>query len=317
MESLHSGNTKRQKVRRKLSKRSLLVWAGILFIFAAACPAILLIANNNCDRWSDEYFQSRLEASITASEKWVKENSSSILQTRNAAVIKMLDRCNEIHADPDIGKIVDSFVHLPVFHYSRCWIAEVDPNYPIVNWEINKLFSEQPIDYKWTLYVLAPDQIDVTSEELEIFNPEKWQGRNLTHQLWALILLSERQSAGTNVSSLIEHLSERLSKELFWDIAVVDIYIQKVAFILSAGYPEKINRRWIQRIIKNQNSDGGWNDRWLCLTSGRRPVFSKAPPSDQHATIQALYALYMARYQYQQHFGIDSSQNDPATASSD
>jgi len=316
MESHYHENSERQKVRLRFPRRTRLIWAGVILTLVVACLVVLAVVNNNYDRWTDEDFQRRLDTSIAAAEEWVKENEKTILQTRNAALIKMLDRCSEIHANTVFDKVVDGFLSKPVLHYSRCWVAQVDPNYPIVTWEINKAFSKESIDYKWMLYALAPDKINVTAEELELFDREKWQGRKLTHQLWALILLKERRYAGTDVLQLIEHLCERLRKELFWDNAVVDTYIQKVAFVLSAEHPEKINRRWVQRIIKNQNSDGGWNDRWLCFTSGRRPRFSKAPASDQHATIQALYALYTVRYQYPQHFGIDLSQNElPAVSS--
>ena len=85
----------------------------------------------------------------------------------------------------------------------------------------------------------------------------------------------------------------------------MDIYIQKVTFVLRAGHPEKIRRRWIERIIENQREDGGWNDRWFCFTSGRRPVFkAPVPLSDQHATLQAITALYMVRYKYPEYYGL-------------
>jgi hypothetical protein len=66
-----------------------------------------------------------------------------------------------------------------------------------------------------------------------------------------------------------------------------------------------IRRRWVERIIANQMPDGGWNDRWFCFDSGRRPVFGFArPPSDQHATIQAVMALYLVKYPYAEQFGV-------------
>ena len=66
-----------------------------------------------------------------------------------------------------------------------------------------------------------------------------------------------------------------------------------------------IRRRWVERIIANQMPDGGWNDRWFCFDSGRRPVFGFArPPSDQHATIQAVMALYLVKHRYAEQFGV-------------
>lgn len=93
---------------------------------------------------------------------------------------------------------------------------------------------------------------------------------------------------------------------------MVDIYIQKVAFILMADHPEKVRIRWIEKIIANQQPDGGWNDRWYCFSSSRIPIFNFAtPPSDQHPTIQAMAALYLVKYRYPEQFGLkkDSSAN--------
>jgi hypothetical protein len=88
----------------------------------------------------------------------------------------------------------------------------------------------------------------------------------------------------------------------------VDIYIQKIAFVLYAGYPEKIRRRWVERVTANQRTDGGWNDRWLCFDSRKRPVFSlKQSSSDQHATVQALWLLCQVKYRYPEYFGLPPS----------
>ena len=182
----------------------------------------------------------------------------------------------------------------------------MDPNWPIIEYELKLTFEKESIDNKWILYAIAPELIKATPEEMEMFAPEKWQRRQLTHQLYALTILKNNKGANKKLDKLIEHLCMRLSRELIFDAALVDIYIQKVAFILRAGFPEKIRRRWIERILDNQRTDGGWNDRWFCLQSMRRPVFDmEQPASDQHATVQAVLALYLVRYQYPERFGIE------------
>ena len=113
------------------------------------------------------------------------------------------------------------------------------------------------------------------------------------------------QSPGFSARFPSDYTVERIVSELYRDIAVVDIYIQKVAFVLYAGFEEKIRRRWVQRVIDNQLPDGGWNDRWLCFQSTRRPVLSlKQPPSNEHATVQAIWLLYQVKYRYPEHFGL-------------
>ena len=105
------------------------------------------------------------------------------------------------------------------------------------------------------------------------------------------------------LDSLIEHLCERITKSQRFDIAVVDLYIQKTAFVLMAGHVQKVRRRWVERIIANQRSDGGWNDKWFFLTSTNRPCL-RPVPSNQHATVQALWLLYQVKYRHARQFAL-------------
>ncbi len=150
---------------------------------------------------------------------------------------------------------------------------------------------------------MAPDQANFNPQESGLFDPDRWQRRRLTHQLDALIKLRETKGQNEDLEKLIRHLSTRINRQLIFNSAVVDIYIQKVLFVLRTGSPEKLRRRWIEKVIANQLPDGGWNDKWFCFTSRRRPTLDfKTPPSDQHATIQALTLLYLVKHCHLQHF---------------
>lgn len=290
---------------RKLSRQRIVLYAATVVAVATIALLVLSVIFNNIDPWTDKKFQQRLDSAIVEVERWVVEHKTDISTKKNAALLTMLAHCNRMHNNLQFSTIIDRFLKSPTSHYSRCWKAEVDPNHPIFQDDLNKAIAEESLDNKWALYALSPDMANITAEQLQLFEPDKWQHRKLTHQLWALTILKRTKGPDPKLDNLIEHLCSRLSSQLYFDLAVTDIYIQKVAFVLRAGHPEKIRRRWIERIIQNQNPDGGFNDRWLCFTSGRRPRFSKAPPSDQHATIQALHALYMAKYKYPYHFGLN------------
>ncbi len=72
-----------------------------------------------------------------------------------------------------------------------------------------------------------------------------------------------------------------------------DIYNERVAFLLYAGHDDRVRRRWIERIILSQNTDGGWTykksaTRTLAQLFG---LDAGAGQSDTHATFLALYAL--------------------------
>lgn len=290
---------KRPVLRRLLI--ACLVLAFLICIFY-----IGLLAYNNVSFASNATFAKRIDAAIELAENWIEGHRMDILERKNAALLAMLRECNKLKANPVLRGVVKSYLsQSSLYDRGACWIRLVDPNWPVNQQELNRMIGKEAIDYKWILYALAPDKAKVTPEELQLFDPERWQHRKLTHQLYALTLLRETRGADEELNKLIEHICERLTSELVFDVSVVDIYIQKVAFVLRAGLPQKIRRRWVERIIANQLPDGGWNDRWFCFTSRRKPKFGlSTPPSDQHATVQALTALYLARYRYPEHFGL-------------
>jgi len=291
--------TQKASLKKRLLKCLSVLVLAVLVLFALA------LTFNNISFTSKKQLSVLLDTAIKKADGWVYVHSEDILLRKNAALIYMLSQCNNIKSNKDFKKIVDSFLKAKIRHHSACWKKEIDPDWPINKNDLNRLIKEVEIDYKWILYALAPDKVKTTPEELEMFDVDKWHGRELTHQLYALVFLRKTKPS-KELEEYIEHLCNRLTKELMFDLAVTDIYIQKVAFVLQAGYPEKIRQKWIERIADNQLSDGGWNDRWFCFTSGRRPVVSfDIPPSNQHATVQAVNALYFARYRYAKQLGIE------------
>lgn len=293
------------KSPRKRRRLILVVTIGI------GLPIVLilyLLIYNNVSLQSQKGFTKDLDSATSKAMLWAIDNERNLLGSTgfiNTALLRMLHDCNGLRHTPAFDRMIEHYMACAVKYEFRK--AELDPDWPIDEVQINEAFNEESeIDYKWMIYALAPEKIDVHPEALDFFNPDSWQGRKLTHQLWALELYRERNESGKDIDELIEHLCDRLASQLNTDIHVVDIYIQKVAFILKAGHPEKIKRRWIECIIDNQNPDGGWDDRWFCFTSDRRPQFGRTQ-SNQHASIQALWVLYQTKYRYPEVFGVQST----------
>lgn len=277
--------------------------AGFVLVVLTAIFSGGVLVCNNVSVVRGAAFAKRVDAAIEPAERWIESHKMDILKRKNAALLKMLSECDELKANPLFKEIIGDF--LIARSRPKCWKRLIDPNWPVDKLELNRTIKKESIDNKWVLYAMAPDKADVTAEELHLFDSERWQRQQLTHQLNALVTLKAVKKADEELDKLIEHLCERLSSELFFDVSVVDIYIQKVTFVLRAGFARKIRRRWVERIIANQLADGGWNDRWFCFTSNRRPVFDfVAPPSNQHTTVQALTALYLVKYRYPEHFGL-------------
>lgn len=283
-----------------------IVFAGLALVVFITVTVVAAIAYNNISLWSDAAFARRLDLAISRSEKWIEDNRLVILKERNVALITMLRECNDLKPNPSFRSIVESFLNEPMTHYSRCWKSQVDTNRPIDKLELNTAIANDYIDNKWALYAIAPDKATVKPEELGLFDAERWHRRQLTHQLFALTMLRDRYGSNEQLNKLIERLCGRLNSDTAFCVPVVDIYIQRVTFVLRAGFPQEVRRRWVERIVANQQSDGGWNDRWLCFTTVRRkPIFALTEtPSDQHATVQAVLALYLVKYRYPEQFGL-------------
>jgi len=275
----------------------------LLLLIAMVLAAAAMYYYNNVSMMSDDEFTRRLDVSLDRALEWTKEHRADILKKKNIALLRMLQDADEIKSNTLLSGIVYEFMAAPVAPV--CWKRLLDPHKNISAIELNQTIKNEYIDNKWILYALDPEKAELTEKQMkDFFNGDIWQGRQLTHQLWALIHLRDRQGDNEELNNLIEHLCNRITGQLPYNIAVVDIYFQKNAFVMKAGFPEKINRRWLERIIENQLTDGGWNDRWYCFQSPRRPLFTPQPPSNQHATVQALWLLYQVKYRYPEHFGV-------------
>jgi len=289
---------KQRIIRRTLLRAVFIIVFIVVFIIAAVW------AYNNVSLCSDEAFAKRIDIAIEKALTWTKAHRAEILKRRNIGLIKMLKEIEKLRATSVFSDIIGYVISTPA--RPKCWSRLVDPNCPVDELELNITINKESLDNKWVLYAIAPDKAKITPEQMHLFDRNRWQGRKLTHQLDALIILRRTSGPSKELDELIEHLCNRLKKELVFDIPVVDIYIQKVTFILRAGLPQKVRRRWLERIIANQLPDGGWNDRWFCFMSdSKRPLFDfNTPPSNQHATLQALTALFLVRYRYPEYFGL-------------
>jgi hypothetical protein len=274
---------------------AVLVSAVLIVVFGTGA-----LVCNNVSFTNDMAFAMQVDAAIEKSLDWSNVHKGEIIKGGNVGLIKMLKEIQTLRPTPLFSDIVSRFMAAPA--KPNCWKRLVDPNWPIDKLELSMTIRKENLDNKWLLYAMAPDAAEITPEEIHLFEPERWRGRKLSHQLDALITLRKTKGATKQLDKFIEHLCNRVSNELFFDVLKIDI--GQVAFVLRAGFPEKIRRRWVERIVASQLPDGGWNNKRSCFILGRRSVFDfTLPPSNQHDTLLALTVLYLVRYQYPEYFG--------------
>ncbi len=303
MEKSHEAQDKKIDVVKKHPILRKVVIAAIVFAFFMGVLYAVMLVNNNVSFISDEAFAKQIDEAIENALVWTQAHKAEIIKRKNLGLIKMLNDINELKATPLFSDIVENVMVSPLL--PNCWKRLINPNCPTDEAELNASIKEQPLDNKWILYAVAPDKANITPEQLQLFDPHRWWGRRLAHQLDALTTLRETKGPNEEIDWLIEHICSRLRVELTFDALVVDI--GKNLFIMRAGHPEKIRRRWIERIIAKQSPDGGWDNRWFCFSSNVEIISDFASrQTNQHDTLLALAVLYMVKYQYPEHFSLNT-----------
>jgi hypothetical protein len=133
-----------------------------------------------------------------------------------------------------------------------------------------------------------------------MFSPDKYQTGSATHQLFALYLYRSYNGSTPDLDRLIRRISVRIASETSFDFRVTDLYLQRIAFLLAAGQPDLVKRRWVERALAAQQHDGGWRYSW----HGWQPKPFRFQFADEssisHATAQGMWIVYMLKYRYPQ-----------------
>ena len=270
-------------------------FSGLLGV--AAVGSALLILNNNLSlsRTPRETFASQLERATERGTNWLDVHTVAI--ATNAALVYMVVDMVGMSGDRRLRHLVDSYLTNP-FIPSDVWRRMVDAKAEIgapTRGELDRWAEYQ----RWMAYGAAPNLVQLAdAERADMFSADKYIWGKRTHQLLALILYRKRGEDSPLVNNLINHLCEGIASEANWDIRVTDLYLQRIAFLLAAGRPDLVKRRWVERILVGQEEDGGWRESW----HGWGPGLFAFKMNDQwptdHATVQGMWIVYMLRYRF-------------------
>ncbi len=281
-----------QKIRSKIL-RWLLYGVGALFIGLAA-----FFGNNNFSCWptTTRDLQQNMDDALTASTNWLTAHTEEIAVTApNTALLHMLADMVACSGDVRLQQILTIYLRRP---NASIWQRMVIPDAPVT--PLAEADFARYEDYqRWILYALAPEHIQLTADDhASRIDPARHHWGSLTHQLFALYIERRQHGASPAFNTLLDRLCERIAFEALWDVRVTDLYLQRVAFLLAAGRPDLVKRRWVERILSHQQSDGGWLAAW----HGWGPslgMFRWQPLTpNQHTTMQGIWALVMLKYRY-------------------
>lgn len=123
-----------------------------------------------------------------------------------------------------------------------------------------------------------------------------------THQLMAFRFMQRTGcDAVEDLDTKVQVLLSRIRRQLVMDPRLVDVYLQRVLMLVDSDAADRVNPRWVQRIMEAQKEDGSWSDNELLLKlSGNRYLAFTArgigfsgTHASFHATVQGLWLMYL------------------------
>ena len=277
----------------QVRRHPVLCTAAVALVLALAALAVAY-RHLHCRQLTDQEFDERLQTAIRRGTAWVGNRHDAFFgEEINVPIIHLLQQMNELHPTPQFGDMVQEVLDMPT--RASFWKKLLDPSRRAWKYEILEHWGAQRLYQRWLIYTLDPPIVDLAPSDMRgLFDAERWQKRQLTHQLMALLILRRLYDDPRVTDHLVRRLCSRIAAESFYDPRMLDMSYQRILVLLMADAPELVRRRWVERIIEQQCPDGGWNDCWWGLSS---MVHDHDPRlSDAHATAQALYALYLVRY---------------------
>jgi hypothetical protein len=286
--------------RRKIGRSFLIVAAVSLALMGLA----VALNNISLQSVSREQFTSQLDQALERGTAWVAAHADGMLEDRNSALFHMLAEMNARKPDARFRRLTERFLSQAGDSLWRKLVGDTGSASAPDLQGFDRLQDYQ----RWILFAIAPDRVPLSDEDKRrMFAPDEYHWGSLTHQLFAVYLFRRFQGTSPATETLMSHLCERIAAEAFWDVRVTDLYLQRSAFLLAAGRPDLVRRRWVERVMAAQQGDGGWVSGWHGWGPGLMAFSWSRRSSNAHTTVQGIWILHLLKYRYpewiEQHYG--------------
>ena len=274
------------------------IWGAIAL--GAVALALTLINNNfSFHRQSRDQFQAQADRALDNAIAWIAANPKTY--HHNPSVMYLVSQLEALTGDPRLLPVLDDFrgyITPPQEPMDFVWARIVDPHAPVPQVTAEEM-RRLGLDAKWVAFGIAPRQVELTPDELaSLYSPDMNHWGTRQHQLLGLTIYRHFNGSQPDMDRLIGHLADGVAQDARYDFRMNDGYIQRTAFVLDAGRPDLVRRRWVERILDYQNPDGSWNYCWYGWCRGVFEFGFKYNPG--HPTVQAAWALAMLKYRYPQ-----------------
>ncbi len=289
--------------RRLWNRRRWFYLAAVLFVLWVS---YLLFDNNiSLTGTTRAEFVAQLDRSNVLATEWMLERKYEFYEgTANPALVYMIRDMAGMTPDSSLTQIPEAFIRRRQ-NSGSIWVRMIDPSVEVRKVTLHEL--EAMADYQaWIAYGMAPDKVLLEEQEIaSMLSPSAHARGSRTHQVLALLIAREHGRApevlspnAESIDELIDTLCEGIASEAVWDVRVTDHYLQRVALLLSAGRPDLVKRRWVERILAHQKAEGGYPESWYGWGPGFLQFsFNPSPPS-AHASVQGFWITYMLKHRY-------------------
>jgi hypothetical protein len=276
------------------------LWIGLV-AFASLLALTLLNNNFSLGRPARAAVNAQLDHDLDAAINWIKGYPE--ISERNPSMMYMIADMERMSHDPRLQAVLEHYqkhyLAYPANPLDFAWFRLVNRKAEVPAIQVPDLHG-QLNEFAWGAYAVAPDKISLSpGDRANMFSPSKYFWGARQHQLLALVIYRDYNGSSPELNDTMNYLAEKIARDAHYDFRITDSYIQRTAFVLAAGRPDLIRRRWVERILDHQNADGSWNSCWYGWCRGAFE-FRIDNGGDGHATVQAAWALTMLKYRYPQ-----------------
>jgi hypothetical protein len=260
------------------------------------------------------------DARLSAAD-WILRHREDVLQEDNAVLWWMVARSAALTHDSALKALVDEY-------RGRYMVPRTgDPQRQLfgltyqggpLNFELLATFEDYQalFFYALTCDRQAPAPGRIAAQQNADFCPDSQPLRPActTHQLMGLRLAEEFGCMSADATSATKGvLLKRIERQLFWDVRLVDTYLQRTLMLTEERGPSGAGAPALQNVLSVRMPDGGWSrsqplvpvgqGKWLGVTETGFGIIEKR--GQFHATAQALLLFSLVES------GVPS---EPATA---
>jgi hypothetical protein len=290
-------------MRRSLLTVNLLR-AGCVVLAALVCAGVIALRYGPTQWPEPPPTAAQLRTHWQAGLRWMREHEADVLADGNPMLWRMVRDAQTLSGDTDLADLLRRH---RLRHFTRepvdAWVLLIDPN-ATPRSPIPRRLDELPGYMKLFAYGMSCNPAlgasDAVQYEMSLGLCSAITARRVlrnpkcvTHQLVGFMLVQQRGCGdAAEVASMTRQLQDRVVDELALDFVMRDEHLQRVLVLYWTGAPERVKPVWLNRLLRAQRHDGGWDyasaySRWVSPDSA-------IAAETFHATAQAMLVIAMA-----------------------